>query len=56
MDKAKARNVQIHLPVDFITADKFAEDAKVGTATVEGGIPAECLVGYSNGLEYSWTK
>ncbi|KAM3187497.1 hypothetical protein ACTXT7_002212 [Hymenolepis weldensis] len=39
MEKAKAKNVQIHLPTDFITGDKFAEDAKVGTATVESGIP-----------------
>lgn len=39
MDKAKARNVKIHLPVDFITADKFAEDATTGSATVEQGVP-----------------
>lgn len=40
VDKAKKNNVQLHLPVDFITGDKFAEDAKVGSATVESGIPA----------------
>jgi len=40
IDKAKANNVQIHLPVDFVTADKFAEDAAVGTASLEDGIPA----------------
>jgi phosphoglycerate kinase len=40
IDKAKANNVQIHLPVDFVTADKFAEDAAVGTASLEAGIPA----------------
>lgn len=39
MQLAKAKNVQIHLPVDFITGDKFAEDATVGSATVESGIP-----------------
>jgi phosphoglycerate kinase len=39
MDKAKANNVQIHLPIDFITGDKFGEDAKVGKATLEEGIP-----------------
>lgn len=39
MEKAKANNVQIHLPVDFVTADKFSEAAQVGAATVEGGIP-----------------
>jgi phosphoglycerate kinase len=40
MEKAKAKGVRIHLPVDFITADKFAPDANTGTATVESGIPA----------------
>lgn len=40
IDKAKANNVQMHLPVDFVTADKFAEDATVGTASLEAGIPA----------------
>lgn len=39
VEKAKKNNVQLHLPVDFVTADKFAEDATVGTATVESGIP-----------------
>lgn len=39
MEKAKKNNVQIHLPVDFVTADKFAEDAVTGTSTVESGIP-----------------
>ena len=39
LDKAKANNVKIHLPVDFITANKFAEDAEVGTADAAGGIP-----------------
>lgn len=36
VEKAEKNNVKIHLPVDFITADKFAEDATVGSATVEG--------------------
>lgn len=39
LDKAKTNNVQIHLPVDFVTADKFAEDAALGSADVSGGIP-----------------
>jgi len=39
MEKAKNNNVKIHLPIDFITADKFAPDAAVGAATVEEGIP-----------------
>jgi phosphoglycerate kinase len=39
LDKAKARKVQIHLPIDFVTADRFAADAKVGAATDQSGIP-----------------
>lgn len=37
--KAKKNNVELVLPVDFVTADKFAKDAQVGTATQEEGIP-----------------
>lgn len=44
MEKAKANNVMIHLPSDFVTGDKFAEDAQVGTATVETGIIGNNLV------------
>ncbi|KAG0429134.1 hypothetical protein HPB47_023941 [Ixodes persulcatus] len=40
LEKAKKNNVQIHLPVDFVTADKFDEKAAVGSATVQGGIPS----------------
>ena len=40
MEKAKAKGVNIHLPVDFITADAFSPDANTGTATFESGIPA----------------
>jgi len=39
IEKAKAKNVKLHFPVDFVTADKFAEDANVGAATLEEGIP-----------------
>lgn len=39
MQKAKENNVEIVLPVDFVTADKFAKDAKVGHATDKEGIP-----------------
>jgi len=39
MEKAKKNNVQIHLPSDFVTADKFDEKAQVGAATKEQGIP-----------------
>jgi phosphoglycerate kinase len=37
--KAKANNVKIVLPTDYITADKFAADAQVGKATDATGIP-----------------
>jgi phosphoglycerate kinase len=37
--KAEKNGVKLHFPVDFITANKFAEDAETGEATVETGIP-----------------
>lgn len=40
MAKAKEKGVEIHLPVDFITADKFDENANTSFAEVETGIPA----------------
>jgi phosphoglycerate kinase len=43
LDKAKANNVQIHLPTDFVTGDKFAEDAATGAATISSGIPESWL-------------
>ncbi len=39
MEKAKARGVKIHLPVDYITADKFSPDAITGAADDTTGIP-----------------
>jgi len=39
VQKAKDKNVQLHFPIDFITADKFDENAQVGAATVSAGIP-----------------
>ena len=42
MDKAKSRGVSIHLPVDFLIADKFAADANTKVVTVAAGIPAGC--------------
>jgi len=39
MEKAEKNKVKIHLPVDFVTADKFDKDAQVGLATEEQGIP-----------------
>lgn len=38
MTKAKENNVKIVLPVDYITADKFAADAQTGYTTDEQGI------------------
>ncbi len=43
LKKAADKGKKIHLPVDWVTADKFAADAKTGSATLQGGIP--------NGLE-----
>ncbi|KAG6578205.1 phosphoglycerate kinase 1 [Phytophthora cinnamomi] len=40
VEKAKAKGVTLHLPVDFVVADKFAPDAAQKTATEEEGIPA----------------
>ncbi|GJC92864.1 phosphoglycerate kinase [Colletotrichum tabaci] len=39
VEKAKANNVKLVLPVDYVTADKFDKDANVGSATDESGIP-----------------
>ncbi|XP_030759641.1 phosphoglycerate kinase [Sitophilus oryzae] len=39
IDKAQKNNVQVHLPIDFITADKFDEKAQSSCATIESGIP-----------------
>lgn len=33
VEKAKAKGVNLHFPVDFVTADKFAPDANVASAT-----------------------
>jgi phosphoglycerate kinase len=38
--KAAAKGVKIHLPVDFVIADKFAPDANTKTVTDKEGIPA----------------
>ncbi|KAF3939427.1 hypothetical protein ABW19_dt0201792 [Dactylella cylindrospora] len=39
LKKAEEYNVKVVLPVDYITADKFAPDAATGYATDEDGIP-----------------
>jgi phosphoglycerate kinase len=38
MAKAQAKGVKIHLPVDYVCGDKFAEDANVEAATDATGI------------------
>merc|ERR1712228_1070196 len=38
MEKAKAKNVDIILPTDFVCGDKFANDAKIEKCTLEKGI------------------
>uniref|UniRef100_A0A8C9RC42 Phosphoglycerate kinase n=1 Tax=Scleropages formosus TaxID=113540 RepID=A0A8C9RC42_SCLFO len=43
MAKAEKNGVKITLPVDFVIADKFDENAATGTATVEKGIPANWM-------------
>ncbi|KAE9555048.1 hypothetical protein FO519_001709 [Halicephalobus sp. NKZ332] len=40
VEKAKSKNVQLHLPVDFVVGEKFAEDAKPSVVTAKDGIPA----------------
>ncbi|KEI38642.1 uncharacterized protein L969DRAFT_62784 [Mixia osmundae IAM 14324] len=39
VEKAKKNNVKLVFPVDYITADDFKKDAKVGKATDQEGIP-----------------
>jgi len=39
MSKAKEKGVKIHLPIDFVTADKFDPEANTGNATEADGIP-----------------
>lgn len=38
MKEAEAKEVNIHLPVDFICGDKFDENCNIMEATVESGI------------------
>merc|ERR1711939_441431 len=39
VEKAKKNNVELVLPVDYVTADKFDKDAQVGEASDSEGIP-----------------
>ncbi len=38
MNKAREKNVKIHLPLDFIAADTFTETANIKTRTLQEGI------------------
>jgi phosphoglycerate kinase len=40
VNKAKSKGVEIHLPVDWVVADKFAPDAETQVVTLAQGIPA----------------
>ena len=48
VETAKKNNVEITLPVDFVTADKFDENAKVGEADDKTGIE-DGLMGLDSG-------
>merc|ERR1719498_1848238 len=39
MDKAKAKNVEIILPSDFVVSSKFGEDGEIKNADISSGIP-----------------
>merc|ERR1719369_1865211 len=39
MAKAKAKNVEVILPVDFVISSKFGEDGEIKQATMDEGIP-----------------
>ncbi|CCM00151.1 uncharacterized protein FIBRA_02178 [Fibroporia radiculosa] len=39
VEKAKANNIKVVFPIDFITADKFDKNATTGTADDTNGIP-----------------
>lgn len=43
MEKAKAKNVKIHLPVDFVCGDKFAADATTKDSDLSTGVPDEMM-------------
>merc|ERR1719331_1648469 len=38
IEKAKAKGVELVLPVDFVTSSKFGEDGTIETATCESGV------------------
>lgn len=42
--KAKAKNVKIHLPVDFVIADAIKDDVQTSTVDAKSGIPENKMV------------
>ncbi|KDQ12341.1 hypothetical protein BOTBODRAFT_34635 [Botryobasidium botryosum FD-172 SS1] len=43
VEKAKSKGIKVVFPVDYVTADKFAKDAKTASATDEQGIPTSWM-------------
>ncbi|RCN29180.1 phosphoglycerate kinase [Ancylostoma caninum] len=41
LSKAKEKNVQIHLPIDFVVGDKIAENATSKVVTLQEGVPKD---------------
>merc|ERR1711907_63801 len=39
MEKAKAKNVEIVLPVDFVCSSKFGEDGEIKPGDISSGVP-----------------
>merc|ERR1719217_1276257 len=52
MDGAKAKNVEILLPEDYVISSKFGEDGEIKESTLEGGIP-EGFMGLDVGAKSS---
>merc|ERR1712151_1178870 len=50
MEKAKAKGVEIILPVDFVVSSKFGEDGEIKSATLAEGVP-EGFMGLDCGPE-----
>lgn len=44
MDRAKANKVNVILPTDFVTADRYEEKALVGRSKIKDGIRGEYMV------------
>merc|ERR1712139_391317 len=50
MEKAKAKGVEIVLPVDFVCSSKFGEDGEIKNSTAADGVP-EGFMGFDCGPE-----